>query len=165
MDRTTLSISIPSAPTGSSASPTPRPALLKSVVDPFTRRAWRVGALVALIATLSAWDLTLTLTFLKNGGMSEGNPIARWIMSYNCQWVLIAFKFSLVTITCGIFLALRTRATAELGAWAGVLLLSWLMIQWGHYATYADELADAFVHSPMVIPELAQEGNWVRIDP
>lgn len=139
-----------------------RTALLPTHAD--DRRAWRVVLLTAIIVLLSAVDLRLTLTYIDTGGFAEANPIARWVMQANCQWVLAAFKFSMLSITCCIFYFCRHRRSVELGAWLGVLLMAWLMVRWQTYAEHASEFAAAFDHNGLVVPDAYACTTWVQFD-
>lgn len=127
------------------------------------RRGWRVIALTAVIAVLSVLDLRLTLAFLKTGGMSEGNPIARWIISHNCEWLLTGFKLGLVGLTCVILIVLRQRRAAELGAWIGFGVMAWLMVQWELYAEQATQLTVMMAEAERLTD--LKIVNWVTLQP
>lgn len=127
------------------------------------RRGWRVVALTAVIAVLSVLDLRLTLAFLKTGGMSEGNPIARWIISHNCEWLLTIFKLGLVGLTCIILIVLRQRRAAELGAWIGFGVMAWLMVQWELYAEQATQLTVMMAEAERLAD--LKIVNWVTLQP
>lgn len=123
-------------------------------------RGRRVGWLVGFIALASTVDLYLTLTFLNGLGMGEANPIARWVMSFGCSWLLSVFKISLVMITCGILIGARQRRTAEYGGWICVLLMAGVMLQWSAYAGEVSSVT-GIMHE---LPQLAS-CEWVRFDP
>ena len=99
-----------------------------------SRRENRVVALTALIALLSLSDLVITMMFLRTIGMSEGNPIARLVMSYNSPAMLIAWKLATVALTSLIFVVGRKRGVAEAGCWVCAGVLVWLTVHWGNYA-------------------------------
>lgn len=139
-----------------------RAALFPTSAD--DRRAWRVVLLTAIIVLFSAIDLRLTLTYIDSGGFAEANPIARWVMQANCQWVLAAFKFSLLAITCCIFYFNRRRGAVELGAWLGVLVMTLLMLRWNAYAESAPEFATAFEQARLVAPDAYACSTWVEFD-
>lgn len=99
-----------------------------------SRRENRVVALTGLIALLSLSDLVITLMFLRTIGMSEGNPIARLVMSYNSPAMLIAWKLATVALTSLIFVVGRKRGVAEAGCWVCAGVLVWLTVHWSNYA-------------------------------
>jgi hypothetical protein len=123
-------------------------------------RSRRMMWLVTFIVLASAVDLYLTLTFLSGVGMGEANPIARWIMSFECSWLLSAFKASLVLLTCGILIGARRQFVAEVGGWICVLLLTGVMLQWSAYAGEVSSVT-GIMHE---LPRLAS-CEWVRFDP
>ncbi len=122
------------------------------------RRGLRVIVLCVVILIISIADLELTLRFLTSGGMSEGNPLARYIMGFNCQWLLGAWKVMLTAVACGTLLGLRTRLTAELGAWLCAAVMVWLAIRWGFYADYAGLAAEHMLSATHSKP-----ADWVAI--
>ncbi|MDP1661155.1 MAG: DUF5658 family protein [Phycisphaerales bacterium] len=120
----------------------------------WTPREWRVVTLLAMVALVSVADLYLTLSYLQNGGMSEGNPIARWVMSLGCPWLLGVWKIGLVAFTCCILFAFKKRASAEIGTWLCCLTMAWLTFQWSSYANAVDaELREN--------PQLTEASSWV----
>lgn len=122
------------------------------------RRGLRVTVLCVVILIISVADLELTLRFLTSGGMSEGNPLARYIMGFNCQWLLGAWKIMLTAVACGTLFGLRTRLTAELGAWLCAAVMVWLAIRWGFYADYAGLAAEHMLSATPCKPT-----DWVAI--
>lgn len=120
-------------------------------------RPVRVAALILIIAAVSVADLYLTVLYLKHGGMNESNPVARWVMGLNCQWVLGIWKFLLAGGCCTILWLARRRWSAEVGALIGAAVMIWLGVRWNQYVEIARE-ADAAsslaaeYHSP----------NWVQ---
>lgn len=123
----------------------------------WSRPEWRMAGLLMVIATVSLADLWLTLTYLKNGGMSEGNPIARWIISMNCAWVLVAFKSVLVGFTISVLWWARQRRIAEVAAWFGCLVMVWLCFRWDGYTTHVADVVSAE-------PEITETSMWMVID-
>ncbi len=121
-------------------------------------RGVRVTALIVAIAAISLADLEMTILFLKNGGMSELNPLARWVISLNCAWLLGAWKVTLAGLCCTILFFTRKTRAAEIGAWVCALVMVWLACRWGAYADEAGSLGEAF-HN------LAQSGSptWVEL--
>ena len=121
-------------------------------------RASRVWVLTITIAVLSLTDLCITLTYLQSIGMSEGNPIARLIMSYNSPAILIAWKLATITLTSLAFILGRKRRVAELGCWLCVGVLGWLTHRW---IDYSHEVAKV---TPVIHVLVAGEcSNWVKM--
>jgi hypothetical protein len=106
---------------------------------------------------VSLADLYLTLTYLNNGGMAEGNPIARWVMSLGCPWLLGVWKACLVGLTCAILFAFRKRGSAELGAWICCAAMAWLCVQW---SVYVHDIGNELRANP----QLTQVSTWVTFD-
>lgn len=94
------------------------------------QRPFRVFVLVVAIASMSAVDLYLTLLYVTHMGMTELNPLARAIMDYQSPLVLVVWKTATVVLSVGILLVIRKQRSAEIGAWAGCLVLGWLMSHW-----------------------------------
>lgn len=97
-------------------------------------RGTRVVALTAAIALMSVADLCISLVYLRSVGMSEGNPLARWIMATSSTSFLIWWKLLSVSLGCGIFVFARRFRSAELGAWLCCAVLVWLTIRWADYS-------------------------------
>ncbi len=121
------------------------------------QRSVRVIALVLAVAIVSLADLYLTLTYLHGAGMHEANPLARWIMSYNCSWLLAGWKLMLLGVTCSILYVTRHSRSAEVAAWVCCGVMLWLAGQWTQYADKA----------PALTPEIHQLANghapdWVQ---
>lgn len=109
-------------------------SLPKQVPGALHCRARRVVSLILTIVLLSSADLYITLVYLHSGGMSEGNPLARWIMGHDSPALLMLWKAGTVGIAAAIFYATRRSVAAEFGAWTCVLLLIWLTIHWASYS-------------------------------
>lgn len=122
------------------------------------RRSFRVIVLCAVILLISVADLEITLMFLTSGGMAEGNPIARYVMSFDCQWLLGAWKLLLTGLACGTFICFRTRLSVELATWLCAAVMVWLAIRWGFYADYAALAAEHSIRVVAVPPP-----DWVSI--
>ena len=71
-------------------------------------------------------------------------------------WAIALFKALSVMASVTPVSVLRQRATAELGAWAMVGVLVWVMVQWACYALTIDAQALAAV-GPL-------DPAWVRLD-
>jgi Na+/phosphate symporter len=144
------------SPAAGVSGPSDRTLLLDPAIE---RRAFRVIALIAAIVVLSIADLHMTLMFLRGVGMSEGNPIARWIISHNSGELLIVYKLGLVALGCFLFYAARRTRLAEVGCWFCFAMLIWLTMQWASYAT---EMADVPAGWHLIA---GVEGyNWVRLN-
>ena len=70
-------------------------------------RGRRVCLLTAAIILASIADLVLTLTLLLNWGLSEGNPLARAVMSYQSPGMVVAWR--LLTLALGVMILVRLR--------------------------------------------------------
>jgi hypothetical protein len=136
-------------------------AAAKAAVTPvrasWTGREWRVAFLIAMVALVSLADLYLTLTYLHNGGMAEGNPVARWVMSLGCPWLLVVWKVGLVCFTCGVLFTFRRRTSAEIAAWVCCLTMAWLTFQWSSYIH--DVNAEIKAN-----PQLTEASTWMSFD-
>lgn len=101
------------------------------------RRSVRVGLVVTLVMLMSLIDLVVTLTYTTTVGMNEGNPLARWVMSFNCPWLLASWKVLLMAISGVLLIATRRYRSSEIGAWACFAVMLWLMARWIAYAETA----------------------------
>lgn len=104
--------------------------IARSALGLMARRSYRVGVLGLAIMIMSAVDLYLTLLYVTHTGMNEMNPLARAMMEYQSPALLSVWKGGTVLLCVGILLMIRKQRSAEIGAWAGVLLLGWLMSYW-----------------------------------
>ncbi|GEM_PF-4354013 len=123
--------------------------------------AWGPGVWMAtmlvFIGIVSAADLWLTLTYLTTGGMSEGNPVARWVIGLNSVWLLGLFKVGLVAFTCAVLWNARGRRSAQIAGVVGCLMMAWLCVRWHGYTTViATEVAG--------LNEITEAPMWVRIE-
>ena len=118
--------------------PAPRPLL--GVLGLFSQRSYRVLVLVILITAMSGADLYLTLLYVTNTGMNEINPLARAMMEYQSPLVLAIWKLATVMLSAGILLMIRKQRSAEIGAWAGFLVLAWLMTHWVVFVEQTDHM-------------------------
>lgn len=119
-------------------SPAPKPPI--GVLRLFSQRSYRVVVLVLLIAAMSGADLYLTLLYVTNTGMNEMNPLARAMMEYQSPMVLAIWKLATVVLSAGILLTIRKQRSAEIGAWAGCLVLGWLMTHWVVFVEQTDHM-------------------------
>ncbi len=123
----------------------------------WTSREWRVAVLVAMVAVVSLGDLYMTLTYLSNGGMAEGNPVARWVMSLGCPWLLAAWKMGMVLFTCTVLFVFKKRGTTEVAAWVCCIAMAWLCVQW---SVYVRDVGTEMNNNP----QLTQVSSWVSFD-
>lgn len=121
-------------------------------------RSARVVALSLVVLVLSLADLALTLTFLTSVGMAEENPIARLVIGTGSAWVVVAFKMGLSLTACGIFWLARGKVSGEVGAWAGVLLMAWLMVRWQAYIEHSHHFTGVLVGQ-----EHPTDARWVAL--
>ncbi len=133
------------------------PARAWRLKDLIPSRPVRVTVLVALIAVVSAADLYLTVLYLQNGGMSEQNPIARWVMSLNCGWILTAWKVLLAGGCCAILWLARHRWSSEVGSIIGACVMLWLGVRWNQYVDLAEQVKPTLGHMAQYHP-----GTWVQ---
>ena len=79
------------------------------------QRSQRVTWLLFGVVALSFVDLFLTITYLTSVGMSEGNPIAVWLLSTtNSIWPLAIYKLATVTVCVSLLYANRYKRQSEL---------------------------------------------------
>lgn len=125
---------------GTSAALPPLDHRRAGLLDWRSGRGARVAALVVAVALMSLGDLYMTLEHLRTIGLNEGNPVARYVIAYNCPWVLIAWKCACIALSSIIFLRWRTRWSSEVGVWLCFFVMAWLSIRW---MQYSEELTDA----------------------
>lgn len=106
-------------------------------------RSRRVVLLLAAVLLMSLGDLYMTLTYLLNVGMLEGNPIARAVMVLDRPELLIGWKVMSLGLGLGILYWARRSRNGELGAWVCFVLLSWLTVHWSSYNAEVVELTPA----------------------
>ncbi|CAN5818780.1 hypothetical protein BH11PLA1_BH11PLA1_23020 [soil metagenome] len=100
-------------------------------------REFRVLILISLVLLMCLVDLLVTLNYVTSVGMAEANPLARWVMSFNCPWLLAGWKLLLMFANAVFLFIARRRLTGELGAWACFAIMLWLMARWQTYAEAA----------------------------
>ena len=103
-------------------------------VHPRTRR---VALLIVAIMIMSVGDLMLTLTYLRHLGMAESNPLARLVIDFRSPALLVVWKMATVIACVSILLWKSRSRSAEIGAWAGTLILAALMLHWSSYVKIA----------------------------
>ena len=114
-------------------------------------RSERVTWLLAGVIGLSLVDLFLTISYLTTVGMSEGNPIAVWLLSAtNSVWPLIFYKLGTVAVCVSLLYANRFRREGELASWCAMIILVALSIWWNQYSRYQPYLPFSKDHIVMV---------------
>ena len=114
--------------------------------------------LTIIVLVLSLADLALTLTFLTSVGMAEENPLARLVIATGSAWAVVAFKVGLSLTACAIFWIARQRASGEIGAWLGAILMAWLMVRWNAYIDHSHHFTGVLVGQQHPTDE-----RWVAI--
>lgn len=112
------------------------PKLLRS-------RHFRVVVLIAIGWVLGLADLVMTLTYLMNVGMFEGNPLARWVIAMGSPAIVAGFKLMTMIVSSAILFWQRRRWQAEVGAILAVLVLAKLTFHWLGYIDMSSDLTHA----------------------
>lgn len=119
-------------------------------------RPRRVVLLLVAVLLMSLGDLYMTLTYLLNVGLLEGNPIARGVMLMNRPELLIGWKVASLGLGLGILYWARRSGKGELGAWVCFVMLSWLTVHWSAYNAQVKELTPAIAEM-----SVAKDHRWV----
>ena len=128
------------------------------------QRAERVIWLLGGVILLSLADLFLTLTYLTTVGMSEGNPIAFWLLqSTGSVWPLALYKGLTVAICVTLLYRNRHRRQSELASWCAMMILVTLTIWWNQYSHYQPMLPLAENHIVMVGDSFEQPHSSISI--
>lgn len=126
-------------------------------------RSQRVTWLLVGVVVLSMADLFLTITYLTSVGMSEGNPIAVWLLSAtNSVWPLILYKLGTVAICVSLLYANRYQRQGELASWCAMIILVALSIWWNQYSRYQPYLPFSEDHIVMVDDAFIQPFHAVK---
>ena len=116
-----------------------------------TQRSERVTWLLGGVVLLSLADLLLTISYLTSVGMSEGNPIALWLLqTTNSVWPLVFYKGLTVAICVTLLYRTRRKRQSELASWCAMLILVTLSIWWNQYSRYQSLLPMAEDHIVMI---------------
>ena len=119
-------------------------------------RCERVKWLLFGIVMLSIADFVLTVSYLTTVGLSEGNPIAVWLLqTTNSVWALAMYKAITVTICVSLLYRTRFQRQGELAAWCGMLILVALSIWWNQYSRYQPNL-------PMGLDHILMDGDTLQ---
>ncbi|MFI4873212.1 MAG: DUF5658 family protein [Phycisphaerales bacterium JB058] len=130
------------------------PQLLRS-------RPFRIVLLIAIGWVLGLTDLAMTLTYLMNVGMFEGNPLARWVIAMGSPAIVAAFKLTTMIISSSILFWQRRRWQAEIGAILAVIVLGQLTFQWFGYIDMSSDMTHAIT---IVAADPAQsDGLWATL--
>ncbi len=130
------------------------PVLLKS-------RPFRVLLLLAIGWVLGLADLAMTLTYLMNVGMFEGNPLARWVIAMGSPAIVAGFKLMTMVVSSMILLWQRRKWQAEIGAILAVLVLAKLTYAWFGYIAFSSEMTHAIV---IAAADPSQcDGQWATL--
>ena len=138
-----------------------------SIDDSLVHRSERVTWLLIGIVAISIVDLVLTITYLTSVGMSEGNPIALWLLRLtNSVWPLAVYKIITVAICVTLLYRTRFRRESELAAWCAMLILCALAVWWNQYTRYQPNLPVGENHIVMIDGKMYQpipfsEKRWV----
>jgi hypothetical protein len=115
------------------------------------QRSERVTWLLSGVIILSLADLFLTISYLTSVGMSEGNPIALWLLqTTNSVWPLVLYKALTVAVCVTLLYRTRRKRQSELASWCALLILVTLSIWWNQYSRYQHLLPIAEDHIVMI---------------
>lgn len=130
------------------------PQLLRS-------RPFRVVLLIAMGWVLGLADLTMTLTYLMNVGMFEGNPLARWVIAMGSPALVACFKLLTMVVSSSILFWQRGRWQAEAGAILALIVLGRLTFQWFGYIDMSSDMTHAIT---IVSADPSQyDGLWATL--
>jgi Domain of unknown function (DUF5658) len=130
------------------------------LAEVWKNRSRRIMVLLVGIVLLSAADLLVTLTYARNGGMMEANPIVLYLAQVTqSPWVLAAYKVATVS-TCVILLySLRRYAISEAAAWCAVAILACMSFMWRDYASQLNDSQAA-----LLVKCDDQTDHWLTFD-
>lgn len=115
------------------------------------QRSERVTWLLGGVIFLSLADLLLTISYLTSVGMSEGNPIALWLLqTTNSVWPLALYKGMTVAVCVTLLYRTRHKRQSELASWCAMLILVTLSVWWNQYSRYQSFLPVAEDHIVMI---------------
>lgn len=124
-------------------------------------RPYRVTLLLLIGWMLGIADLAMTLTYLMNIGMFEGNPLARWVIAMGSPFIVAGFKLATMIISSSILYWQRNRWQGEVGAWLAVLVLAKLTVHWFDYIARSEDMTYAIA---LVSADPAQaDGLWMTL--
>ena len=121
------------------------------------KRAERVLWLLGGVIGLSIADLLLTFSYLTSVGMSEGNPIAVWLIeSTSSLWPLAIYKGITVAVCVSLLYQTRHKRRGELASWIAFLIMISLAIWWNQYSIYQPHLPLGENHIVLIDGKLYQ---------
>lgn len=125
----------------------------------WTRRDIRFFCYSLAIVLMSIADLKMTLAYVTTVGMTEVNPIARFLMLYGGVCSIILWKSA--TVACGVFILWRIRRhrVAEVGAWICCAILAALCVHWFRYNEQVTTLAAEVMH----LHDSKSSEDWVVV--
>lgn len=124
-------------------------------------RPYRVVLLLTIGWVLGIADLAMTLTYLMNVGMFEGNPLARWVIAMGSPYIVAGFKLTTMVVSSSILLWQRQRWQGEVGAWLAVIVLGRLTVHWFDYIAGSSEMTYAIA---LVSSDPGQgDGMWMTL--
>jgi hypothetical protein len=112
--------------------------------------------LLCIVVALSLADLYMTLEMLTGVGFAEENPVARAIIALGSPALLAAWKLGTVGFAVWLFIKLRRHAAAEVGCWAGLLIMAGVMFHWHLYVGQTDTILESL---PAL--EKGADARWV----
>ena len=126
-------------------------------------RSERVTWLLGGVIVLSLIDLILTISYLTSVGMSEGNPIAAWLVTEtNSIWPLALYKAITVSICVTLLYRTRYRSQSEVASWCAMLILVALSVWWNQYSRYQPYLPVSESHLMLVGDTFEQPFNITK---
>ncbi len=121
------------------------------------KRAERVTWLLGGVVGLSLADLALTLSYLTSVGMSEGNPIALWLLETTQSiWPLAVYKCITVAVCVILLYKTRFKREGELATWSAFFIMMALTIWWNQYSRYQPNLPVGENHIVLIDGQLYQ---------
>ena len=131
----------------------PQPQQQSSEIKRAERVTWLLGGVVGL----SIADLALTVSYLTSVGMSEGNPIAVWLLEMtNSIWPLAIYKCITVAVCVLLLYKTRFKREGELASWSAFFIMMALTIWWNQYSRYQPNLPVGENHIVLVDGQLHQ---------
>jgi hypothetical protein len=125
-------------------------------------RPFRVLLLLSVAWVLGITDLAMTLTYLMNIGMFEGNPLARWVIASGSPYLVSAFKLVTMVVSSSILFWKRNSWQCEIGAWIAVFILGRLTLHWFDYIAGTSKMTYAFALAS--VDPTQCDGTWATLD-
>ncbi|MFI4870195.1 MAG: DUF5658 family protein [Phycisphaerales bacterium JB061] len=125
-------------------------------------RPFRVILLLSIAWVLGITDLAMTLTYLMNIGMFEGNPLARWIIATGSPYIVSGFKLVTMVASSSILFWKRHSWQSEIGAWIAVIVLARLTLHWFDYIAGTSNMTYAIALAS--VDPTQCDGMWATLD-